>query len=204
MVKEDKQLTPMKHGFLGDKDKNWKDIRKQEEKNLILPIKENEKCTFCGCLRIDIEIQKTFHKNICYDCKFTHLKLITKTSAIKDFLLNDDELKNFKYLSKPNPRSGTWKDMQLYDIEQIRSKAIEKFGNLEEVEKEKIRRSTSLLDRKKKKVRNKIKDLRKKTLIDDRMKVTLHKHNFIETKTGTAQCECGLSIETENLLSEND
>lgn len=190
----------MEYGFFGDKENKNKDVKKEEEKQLKLPIKENEKCFFCSCLRIDVEIQKTFYKNICYDCKFTHLKLITKTSAIKDFLLNDDELKNFKYLSKPNPRSGVWRDMQLYDIEQIKTRAIEKFGSLEEIEKEKIKRSTLLLDRKKQKIRDKVKDLRKKTLIDDKMKTKSHRHNFIQQTKSSATCECGLTIETEELL----
>ncbi|KRH94257.1 DNA excision repair protein XPA/XPAC/RAD14 [Pseudoloma neurophilia] len=194
----------MDRGFLEDKEKKQKKLRQNEEKDLILPIKDNEKCQYCDSLRLDMEIQKNFNQNICYDCKFSRLHLITKTTAMKDFLLTDEELAKLPFLPRPNPRSGIWRDMQLYDIEQVKAKAIERFGSLDEVKKEKNRRIITVFDRKKKKVREKVKDLRKKTLVDTKMTTPKHIHDFIDQKNGQAKCECGMTIDFENMLSDDD
>lgn len=188
----------MDNGFIEDTEKIKKKIKKIEEKELILPIRENDKCQYCENYRLDTAIQKTFNKNICFDCKFDKLNLITKTTVIRNFLLTNEEISKLKFLSKPNPRKGTWHDMQLFDIEQVENCAIEKYGSLENLEKEKTKRKQSLLNQKKKKVRERIKDLRKKTMIENKLKEKKHKHKFVEHKNGR-KCECGMILESEEI-----
>lgn len=187
----------MENGFLRDNDSS-KEIKKKKENELILPLKENKKCEYCDNLRLDLEISKTFNKNVCYDCKFSKLELITKTTALREYLLSNEEIAKMKYLSKPNPRKGTWHDMQLYDKIAIEKRAIEKFGTLEKLEEEKMNRKRAILERKKKKTRTKIKDLRKKTLVENKLKDKKHKHEF-KTKGNKRICECGMVVESEEL-----
>lgn len=183
--------------FKGDDDKT-KNLKKLDEQNLILPIEKNKKCEYCENLRIDTEILMTFNKKLCYDCKFTKLHLITKTRVLNDYLLNNDDISGVKFISKQNPRKGTWHDMQLYDQEEIKKLAINKYKSLENLEIEKERRKEMLMTRKKKKVKTRIKELRKKTIIEEKMKTKTHKHEFIIVN-GISKCNCGMIIESEEL-----
>ena len=188
----------MDHGFIKDDRKEQKKMRKVVEKEVNLPIKENECCTFCGNPRIDNDVLLLFNKRICFDCKFSKLRLITKTTVLTKYLLTNEEISELRYLSKPNPKKGTWHDMQLFDADQIEKIAIRKYGSLENVSIEREKRKNALLSRKKQKVRTRIKELRKKTLIEDKLKTRNHQHNFIP-KDGKMQCECGMVIESEEI-----
>ena len=188
----------MAHGFMKDEEKKNKELKQVEEISLVLPIKENDCCQYCDNLRIDREILRIFDKKVCSDCRFEKLELITKTHVVTQFLLNNDDIADLKYLSRPNPKKGTWNDMQLYDLGQIKTRSIDKFGSLENLETEKEERKEKLLDRKKHKIKSRIKELRKKTLIEDKMKNRNHKHNFV-LENGISKCECGMIIESEEI-----
>lgn len=188
----------MEHGFLKERSENEKKIKKVEEASFVLPLNKNPLCSFCSNPRIDLEIKQTFNKKVCFDCKFTKLHLITKTAVIGDFLLTSDDIKEAKYLSRPNPKKGTWSDMQLFLLEEIEELTIKKFKSLENMEIEKERRGEMLLERKKKKVRARIKALRRRTLIEKKIETRKHKHSFVVIN-GESVCECGMVIDQEEI-----
>lgn len=73
-------------------------------------------------------------------------------------------------------------------LDEIESLGIEKYKSIENIEEEKERRKNLLLERKRKRMTTKVKYLRKRTLIEDKMKIRIHKHNFVN-KNGVSKCE---------------
>ncbi|ELA48452.1 DNA repair protein [Vavraia culicis subsp. floridensis] len=188
----------MEHGFIKDENNKAKEPKQVQEPSLKLPIAANRLCKYCENPRIDFEVQQTFGVSVCNDCKYDKLHLINKTAVLREYLLTSDDLKNSRYLTRPNPKKGTWSDMQLFLLEEIEELAIKKWGSIENAETEKERRKELLLDKKKKKIRERVKELRKRTLIEDRMKIRTHKHTFI-LANGICKCECGMIIDQEEI-----
>lgn len=115
---------------------------------------------------------------------------------MSDYLLTDDELKNFGHLSRQNPHKGTWNDMLLFLEFQIKEYAIEKHGSLENIQKEKEERKRRAKDRKIEKMKKRIKELKKKTFL----KLPNQKHTHVFVNNGKqSSCECGMTIEEEEL-----
>lgn len=181
--------------FLENEDQKKKNVL-QEELSIKLPIKDNIQCKFCSGIPIDVEIKKIFEMNVCSSCSRTELKFITKTKCITEYLLTSDELKQFKYLSRPNPHKGTWNDMQLYLESQIVEFALEKYDSLQNIELEKDDRKKKKKQKKLDKVKKRVKELKKKTFIAP--EVRKHQHKFI-SKNGHSECECGMKIEEEEI-----
>lgn len=188
----------MEHGFIKDENNKAKEPKRVQEPSLKLPIVANRLCKYCENPRIDFEVQQTFGVSVCSDCKYDKLHLINKTAVLREYLLTSDDLKNSRYLTRPNPKKGTWSDMQLFLLEEIEELAIKKWGSIENAETEKERRKELLLDKKKKKIRERVKELRKRTLVEDRMKIRTHKHTFI-LADGICKCECGMIIDQEEI-----
>lgn len=157
----------------------------------------NLDCKFCKNMKINKELYNTFKLNVCNDCKYKQIKLITKTTCKKEFLLTEEELNHFKYLLKPNPNKSTYVDMHLYLFNEIKDFAIKKYNSYENIEKEKEERKINLLKRKKTKMKKRIKDLKRKTIIEKR-EYEKHKHEFEEIN-GNLICKCGLVVEQEEL-----
>lgn len=168
----------------------------QEDPSIILPVSSNAKCKFCNGIPLDIEIKKTFGINVCSSCSRTELKYITKTKCTSEYLLTSDELKQFKYLSRPNPHKGTWNDMQLYLEAQIVEYALKKYDSLENIELEKDNRKVKKKQKKLDKMKKRVKELKRKTFIPHQ--VEKHQHKFV-TKNGYSECECGMRIEEEEI-----
>lgn len=166
--------------------------------DVALPMCKNIVCVYCGSPRVDVEIQRVFKIDVCKDCRFRKLDFITKTTCQKEYMLQNEEVATFPFLSRPNPHKGTWENMHLYLREEIENFAIRKFGSLDEIEKVKGERKEALVERKKKKLKVHIRDLKRKTLLG--RKVTeKHVHVFKSTGKGKARCECGLAIEEEEI-----
>lgn len=154
-------------------------------------------CSFCRNMKINTEFYETFNIEVCNSCRHKNIKLITKTTCKKDFLMTDEELKYFKFILKPNPNKITWVDMHLYLFDEIQNFSLKKFGSIEKIEEQKDLRKYNLMERKKKKIRKNIKDLRRKTFIEKNENKS-HKHKFIE-KDGNFVCDCGVVVEQEEL-----
>ena len=195
--------------------KEEKNTNEQNTKTIIKD--QNTKiisCKFCKILNVSIEIFNTFEINVCLSCSYKNIEFITKTEALKNYLLTDSEIKGLRFLKKENTRhTGGFKSRFIYlylksDVEEI---ALTKYESLDAIEDEKEKRILKLKDRKKVQIKKRVKEMRKKTMI---MKIneknyfenktscknhdfkSLGKNNFIEMK----ECKiCGLKIEEETL-----
>jgi DNA-repair protein complementing XP-A cells len=168
------------------------------EVDLVLPISENIVCVYCKSPRIDTEIQKVFKLNVCKECRFKRLDFITKTTCRKEYLLQEEELATFPSLSRPNPHKGTWENMRLYLKKEIEKFSVHKFWSLYEIVRIRNERKQALVDRKKRKLKGRIRDLKRKTFLDKKS-VEKHVHVFKSIGEGKTRCNCGLTIEEEEI-----
>ncbi|KAI8321901.1 DNA repair protein [Martensiomyces pterosporus] len=175
---------------------------------------ESPKCHECGSLDLDIAYLKIFRVKVCKQCieaipdKYS---LLTKTEAKEDYLLTDSELRDRERLpvwEKPNPHKSTWNNMLLYLRENLEEFAVDKWGSLEELDKEFERRAAEKRDRKEKKYRRSVADLRRRTRVEEfekkrRERLRLekeHTHSYepiSDDDSGRQRCSCGLVIEVE-------
>ncbi|KAI8089866.1 DNA repair protein RAD14 [Halteromyces radiatus] len=170
------------------------------------------KCKDCQSMDIDPIFFQVFHISVCRACKEKYperYSLITKTEAREDYLLTDPELKDKELLphwSKPNPRKATWNNMMLYVREMVEEYAFKKWGGPEGLDAEYERRETQKKEKKDKKFKEKLADLRRRTMTSNRERKRQegpHKHIFGESEEdengNTIQrcTECNLVIESE-------
>ena len=71
---------------------------------------------------------------------------VTKQDAMKLYCLPNGTLAVCEYIEKPNPRNGSWKPMKLYKRSEIRRRARERFGGLEELVAERKKREAKRLE----------------------------------------------------------
>ncbi|KAL7346710.1 DNA repair protein RAD14 [Encephalitozoon intestinalis] len=182
-------------GFFPEKEDKKKELK--EDESILLPVLPGKRCKYCLQIPLDDEIEKTFGIPVCRSCRYSSLKFVTKTSCLSDYLLVDDELKELRFLERPNPRKGTWSRMHLYLKEEVEEFAVWKWGSLEKIEEIKEKRKKRTKDRKQRKLKKNIKDLRRKTRMEvgDTKK---HEHVF-EDDGEVCRCRCGMSVEQEEL-----
>ncbi|PIA91909.1 DNA repair protein RAD14 [Cercospora beticola] len=133
-----------------------------------------KKCRECGSLEIDWNWDEMLNTQICHTCKDKYpekYSLLTKTEAKEDYLLTDPELKDeslLPHIKKPNPHKSTWNDMMLYLRYQVEQYAFseKKWGSAEGLDAEYERRTKETKDRKEKKFRNKLNELKKRTRVE--------------------------------------
>ncbi|KAI7905623.1 DNA repair protein rad14 [Cokeromyces recurvatus] len=170
---------------------------------------ENPKCKECGSMDLDPVFFNVFHMPLCPTCKEKYpekYSLITKTEAKEDYLLTDPELKDQELLphwSKPNPHKSTWNDMMLYVREMVEEYAFKKWNGPEGLDAEYERRVAQKKEKKDKKFKEKLADLRRRTLTSNwerKRQEGPHKHEFETHDNDTEKCKiCGLVIESEEL-----
>ncbi|KAI9311835.1 XPA protein C-terminus-domain-containing protein, partial [Dichotomocladium elegans] len=176
---------------------------------------ENPKCRDCESLDVDPTFFQVFHLAVCPNCKEKfpeRYSLITKTEAKEDYLLTDPELRDPELLphwSKPNPRKATWNNMMLYVREMVEEYAFKKWGGEEGLDAEYERREIQKKEKKEKKFKEKLADLRRRTMTstwERKRQKGPHKHVFgtpeedPATGSTTETCiECGLVVESEEL-----
>jgi DNA-repair protein complementing XP-A cells len=164
-------------------------------------------CEKCKSPAIDEKMANIYGVSVCDLCQRKHpeeYNLITKTAAIKEFLLTAEEMddrERLPHMEKPNPHKSTWHNMQLFLRKQVSEFAIEKHGSLENLEKCKEEWVKTKVARKEKRYSEKLAELRKKTRADNRSrhlsKVTRHTHAFVESSVGKRCTECGYEIKYE-------
>eukprot|EP00511_Aplanochytrium_stocchinoi_P010962 CAMPEP_0204872506 /NCGR_PEP_ID=MMETSP1348-20121228/38357_1 /ASSEMBLY_ACC=CAM_ASM_000700 /TAXON_ID=215587 /ORGANISM="Aplanochytrium stocchinoi, Strain GSBS06" /LENGTH=306 /DNA_ID=CAMNT_0052027399 /DNA_START=35 /DNA_END=952 /DNA_ORIENTATION=- len=108
-----------------------------------------EKCIVCSKPNVENKMLVHFKVAICYVCKSSdpQYKLMTKTRAKQEYLLNDKILDKMNSLSINNPRHGAWSSMRLYLTCQVQQACIQKYGSLEEMEKVKETRIRTRMGR---------------------------------------------------------
>ncbi|KAI8143727.1 XPA protein C-terminus-domain-containing protein [Fennellomyces sp. T-0311] len=176
---------------------------------------ENPKCRDCQSMDVDPIFYQVFKISVCPACKEKYperYSLITKTEAKEDYLLTDPELRDTELLphwSKPNPRKSTWNNMMLYVRYMVEEYAFKKWGSEEGLDAEYERREAQKKDKKDKKFKEKLADLRRRTMTSNwerKRQQGPHKHVFgtpvddPDTGVTTETCqECGLTVESEEL-----
>lgn len=164
--------------------KEWENQRMQKrlrdrkagpyEPGLSVLDKDAKKCKECGSLEIDWQWDELLHCQVCNTCKDKFpekYSLLTKTEAREDYLLTEPELKDanlLPHLEKPNPHKSTWNNMMLFVRFQVEEYAFSerKWGSAEGLDKEWERRTQEAKERKEKKFKNKLLELKKRTRVD--------------------------------------
>lgn len=182
-------------GFFAEKEDSEREAT--EDESILLPVSLDNRCKYCLQIPLDNEIKKTFGIPVCRSCRHDALKFVTKTSCISDYLLTNDELKELRFLERPNPHKGTWSNMHLYLQSEVEEIAIRKWGSLDKVEESKRRRKKTTDDRKIRRLRKRIKELRRRTRMDVRNDEK-HVHAF-KVEGDMCRCECGMSVEQEEI-----
>lgn len=163
---------------------------------------------------LDQLILEKFMVPVCSSCARSHpelYSLVPKTTAKSEFLLTEEELADtavLPHFSKPNPKSPRWSNMQLYLRKHLLFFSNNKWGGPEQLEAEKERKSLRSTTFKVRRFENKVKDLRKKTRLENSLKkfrptsANRHEHAFvpIAAEEGIKKCTlCGLEIKYETI-----
>ncbi|KAJ2039891.1 DNA repair protein rad14 [Coemansia sp. S3946] len=184
------------------------------------------KCCECGSIDLDMVYLKIFKVMVCKPCvdkipdKYS---LLTKTEAkeastahkpithtLSDYLLTDSELRDrelFPVWEKANPHKSTWNNMLLYMRQHLESFATKKWDGLENLDKEFERRIDEKRERKEKKYKQSVANLRRRTRVEEweknrRQRLNIdnaHEHVYEPIDDGCEQkCTiCGMVIEVE-------
>ncbi|KAI7875304.1 DNA repair protein [Lichtheimia hyalospora FSU 10163] len=214
-------MVDSKGGFMIEETREDKLIKsRREEATKIAPFipmgsdpSQSPKCRDCGSMDVDPVFFQVFHMSVCPKCKDKfpeRYSLITKTEAKEDYLLTDPELRDTELLphwSKPNPRKATWNNMMLYVREMVEEYAFKKWGGEEGLDAEYERREAQKKEKKDKRFKEKLADLRRRTMTSSwerKRQEGPHKHVFgspvedPDTGATTETCvECGLVVESE-------
>lgn len=167
-----------------------------EDDSLLVPVEASACCIYCHGLPLVDEIKKTFNVSVCHRCKKERIRLLTKTDCKQKYLLTEEEIRQFNAISRRNPHSIAWNDMQLYLEEQIRRFALEKYGSDENIEEERERRKDSHKKKRVKRLEKSIRAAKQRVFMKPRAE--RHRHSFV-SQGGKGVCECGMEVELEEL-----
>lgn len=169
-----------KHGLKGAEEEpqslqEWKEKQKQEHivKDLAPPLDlaNAPRCFECDSLEVDSNLYTNFGARVCRRCareKPDKYALLTKTECREDYLLTEPELKDtsiLRRIEKPNPHG--FLRMQLFLRYQVEEFAWKKWGSAEGLDHEWEKRERVRLERKDKRYRDKLKEMRKKTRAEE-------------------------------------
>ncbi|KAJ1899931.1 DNA repair protein rad14 [Coemansia sp. S17] len=153
------------------------------------------KCCECGSIDLDMVYLKIFKVMVCKPC----------VDKIPDNELRDREL--FPVWEKANPHKSTWNNMLLYMRQHLESFAAKKWDGLENLDKEFERRIDEKRERKEKKYKQSVANLRRRTRVEEwektrRQRLNIdnaHEHVYEPIDDGCEQkCTiCGMVIEVE-------
>ncbi|KAK5644704.1 hypothetical protein RI129_006004 [Pyrocoelia pectoralis] len=128
----------------------------------------------------------TFDFPVCDECKDSEEehRLITKTEAMKEYLLKDHDLDkrepSLKFIKRKNPHNSHWGDMKLYLQLQIEKRALEVWGTQEKLEEELEKREEKRVMAKSKKYQKQMKELRMavRSSLYNKTSAAAHTHEF--------------------------
>ena len=106
-------------------------------------VESSAACMYCNTLSVDERLHRDFGVNVCFSCKSNRkeeFRCISKSRAVKEYLLNDQQIARLPSATVINPRKIGWNDMKLYLLSQVKEVAIRTWGSLDELEEEKVRR----------------------------------------------------------------
>jgi DNA-repair protein complementing XP-A cells len=199
-------LVDTKGGFLADPSTETKvQITWDPEIDLV----NQARCHLCSSLEIDQNYLTYFQIYICKPCIKSEPKysLLTKTEVKSDYLLTESELRDSSKLphwEKPNPHSKTYSNMMLYLRRQVEDFAISKWGSLENLDQEFVKRESAKKASKVRAFKKKNKELRSKTMLQREYSKKDHIHKWSESRPSAKNgwmeqlcIDCGLLKEFE-------
>ncbi|XP_059479750.1 DNA repair protein complementing XP-A cells homolog [Neocloeon triangulifer] len=162
-----------------------KEIKITEDPQPIVNDLDRPECLECSESFDDSFLLNNFDYSVCDKCKNQDEQhaLITKTDAKNTYLLKDCDLDKreppLKFLLRKNPHDVRWGEMKLYLQLQVEERALEVWGNLEEIELERERRDEKREKSKAKKYSKHMKGLRMqvRSSLYDKTKAN-HEHEF--------------------------
>ncbi|KAI9106128.1 XPA protein C-terminus-domain-containing protein [Phlyctochytrium arcticum] len=172
-----------------------------------LMMNESSLCETCQSIDLDPHYLKHFGVHVCKSCKDEHTEkysLLTKTECRQDYLLTESELRDAKRLPhwiKPNPHKSTYSNMLLYLRKQVEEFAWDKWGSPEALDKTFEDREQVKKERKEKKWKAKVSELRRKTRTSTWQRDVNEKHEHVygepihlpETDEYQITCDCGMT-----------
>lgn len=167
-----------------------------EEDTVMLPVSPAESCMHCSGIPVSQEMRSCFEILVCGKCRRYKVRLITKTKCREHYLLTEEEIQQFKYLTRSNPHRGSWNDMQLYFEDEIARFSIQKHGSSDALERTKEERAEQLKRRKMGKIKKQIRGLKQKVFLKPR--ADPHRHVF-ERVRNKGVCGCGMEVDLEEL-----
>ncbi|OUC47504.1 DNA repair protein [Trichinella nativa] len=141
------------------------------------------KCVECSKEFDESYLHSTFNYPVCDQCKELKGKhsLITRTKAKELYLLKDCDFDlrapPLRFAVRKNPHSARYGDMKLYLTIQVEKRAIEVWGSVEELERQRQLRLRNREKWKEKRYDNKMRNLRKQVQSGVHVPKT-HEHNF--------------------------
>ena len=137
---------------------------------LLAPIIDPDRpsCLECSQEFADSYLLQSFDYEVCDKCRDTERdgkhELITKTDAVKEFLLKDHDLESrepvLKFITRKNPHNNRWGNMKLYLRLQVEQRALDVWESPENLEKAHSEREEKRHKAKTKKFMGKLKALR--------------------------------------------
>ncbi|CAH0562565.1 unnamed protein product [Brassicogethes aeneus] len=128
---------------------------------------------------------ESFDYKCCDQCKDPEEhKLITKTEAVKTYLLKDCDFDKrgppLKFITRKNPHNVRWGEMKLFLQIQVEKRALEVWGSEESIEEEREKREEKQVMSKTKKYHKQLKELRMnmRSSLYDRTTKAKHVHEF--------------------------
>ena len=164
-------------------------------------------CQDCGNLAYNVPYYKAFHLPLCNACQSHNpplYSLITKSTARTQHLLTDADFEGLPFLLRPNPTRGSFANMKLYRLCEVKRVADGRWGGEEGVEEEKRRREKERMDREvEKRKRNRVEIDKERRVRAYRVDLgdKGHRHTYVDDKkTGKQRCkECGFTLAYEEL-----
>jgi DNA-repair protein complementing XP-A cells len=121
------------------------------------PPKNTQKCSIiselnetCNKYPIDNFLYTNFSEKVCHSCKKTlaeNFRLISRTVAIKDFMISEDTFKYLPFITRNNPINIHYTPMKLYLKKHIIQEALLKHGDMERLEQLKKERDEKLYEK---------------------------------------------------------
>eukprot|EP00730_Choanoeca_flexa_P018494 TRINITY_DN8995_c0_g1_i2.p1 TRINITY_DN8995_c0_g1~~TRINITY_DN8995_c0_g1_i2.p1 ORF type:complete len:303 (+),score=65.37 TRINITY_DN8995_c0_g1_i2:2-910(+) len=162
-------------------------------------------------------LNKNFDLAVCNTCKDLFrdgkYRLVTKTTATKEYLLRDSDLTgkpgSLRFIERTNPNNDSYNKMKLFLFAQVQARSFERYGDEDGLEAEHNRRVATQQGHKDRRRKERIDKLRKETLTTSWMKQRKkHEHVFRpedevyneEEDEWTKTCaECGFQVTYEKL-----
>lgn len=102
----------------------------------------SQTCVHCrSCCKLDQNFLSQFAVPVCFDCKrLPEYRLISKTRAAQEYLLNEAELGKLGSMQVRNPKLDRRNMMRLFLLQQVKAASSARWGGESGLEEEKSRR----------------------------------------------------------------